>query len=278
MAKRKRRELQHLRQEPSRRKNYQLGGTTTSDIYKPGFPMNLLSNVKFFAIIGVVVAVLMVVGALLTTAGGNDEGDPDDLPTPTPAASVTADASATASTTPAAKTFEKAETVIDAAAKTYTATVKTNKGDFVIELYADKAPNTVNSFVFLAQEGFFNSVTFHRVIDGFIIQAGDPTATGGGGPGYQTADEPNQERNLKYTLSMAKVGGQSVFGSQFFINLKDNPSLDYDNPTVNKYYPFGKVVSGTDVVDAIGKVKTGAGDKPVEAVVITGVEITEKAK
>lgn len=278
MAKRKRRELQHLRQEPSRRKNYQLGGTTTSDIYKPGFPMNLLSNVKFFAIIGVVVAVLMVVGALLTTAGGNDEGDPDDLPTPTPAASVTADASATASTTPAAKTFEKAETVIDAAAKTYTATVKTNKGDFVIELYADKAPNTVNSFVFLAQEGFFNSVTFHRVIDGFVIQAGDPTATGGGGPGYQTADEPNQERNLKYTLSMAKVGGQSVFGSQFFINLKDNPSLDYDNPTVNKYYPFGKVVSGTDVVDAIGKVKTGAGDKPVEAVVITGVEITEKAK
>jgi cyclophilin family peptidyl-prolyl cis-trans isomerase len=278
VAKRKRRELQHLRQEPSRRKNYQLGGTTTSDIYKPGFPMNLLSNVKFFAIIGVVVAVLMVVGALLTTAGGNDEGDPDDLPTPTPVASVTADASATASTTPAAKTFEKAETVIDAAAKTYTATVKTNKGDFVIELYADKAPNTVNSFVFLAQEGFFNSVTFHRVIDGFVIQAGDPTATGGGGPGYQTADEPNQERNLKYTLSMAKVGGQSVFGSQFFINLKDNPSLDYDNPTVNKYYPFGKVVSGTDVVDAIGKVKTGAGDKPVEAVVITGVEITEKAK
>lgn len=278
MAKRKRRELQHLRQEPSRRKNYQLGGTTTSDIYKPGFPMNLLSNVKFFAIIGVVVAVLMVVGALLTTAGGNDDGDPDDLPTPTPAASVTADASATASTTPAAKTFEKAETVIDAAAKTYTATVKTNKGDFVIELYADKAPNTVNSFVFLAQEGFFDTVTFHRVIDGFIIQAGDPTATGGGGPGYQTADEPNQERNLKYTLSMAKVGGQSVFGSQFFINLKDNPSLDYDNPTVNKYYPFGKVVSGTDVVDAIGKVKTGAGDKPVEAVVITGVEITEKAK
>lgn len=278
MAKRKRRELQHLRQEPSRRKNYQLGGTTTSDIYKPGFPMNLLGNVKFFAIIGVVVAVLMVVGALLTTAGGNDEGDPDDLPTPTPAASVTADASATASTTPAAKTFEKAETVIDATTKTYTATVKTNKGDFVIELYADKAPNTVNSFAFLAQEGFFDTVTFHRVIDGFIIQAGDPTATGGGGPGYQTADEPNQERNLKYTVSMAKVGGQSVFGSQFFINLKDNPSLDYDNPTVNKYYPFGKVVSGTDVVDAIGKVETGAGDKPVEAVVITGVEITETAK
>jgi len=278
VAKRKRRELQHLRQEPSRRKNYQLGGTTTSDIYKPGFPMNLLSNVKFFAAIGVVVAVLMVLGAILTTTGGEDEGDPDKLPTPTPAASTTPDGSATASSTPSTKSFEKAETVIDAATKSYSATVKTSKGDFVIELFAEKAPNTVNSFVFLAKQGFFDGITFHRVIDGFVIQGGDPTGTGGGGPGYQTADEPNEERNLKYTLSMAKVGGQAVFGSQFFINLKDNPSLDYDNPTVNKYYPFGKVVSGTEVVDAIGKVKTGTGDKPVEPVTITGIEINEKAK
>ncbi len=77
---------------------------------------------------------------------------------------------------------------------------------------------------------------------------------------------------------MAKVGGQSVFGSQFFINLKDNPSLDFDNPTVNKYYPFGKVVSGQEVVDAIGKVPTGAGDKPTEPVIITDIEIKEEPK
>lgn len=277
MPKRKRRELQHLRQEPSRRKNYRLGGTAPTEIYKPGFPMNLLGNVKFFAIVGVVVAVLMVGGALLTTRNLN-QGDPDSLPTNTPAASATADGSATASPTTTSKTFSKAETVIDATTKKYSATVKTSKGDFVIQLDADKAPNTVNSFVFLAQQDYFDGVTFHRVIDNFVIQGGDPTGTGGGGPGYTTADEPNQERNLKYTVSMAKVGGQSVFGSQFFINLKDNPSLDFDNPTVNKYYPFGKVVSGQEVVDAIGKVPTGAGDKPIEPVVITDIEIKEEPK
>lgn len=265
-----------MRQEPSRRKNYQVG-STTSEIYKPGFPMNLLGNVKFFAIVGIVVAVLMVGGALLTT-GGLDQGDPDILPTNTPTSSETPDGSATASPTTAVKSFAQAETVIDATAKTYAATIKTTKGDFVIELFADKAPNTVNSFVFLAQQDYFDGIIFHRVIDNFVIQGGDPTGTGGGGPGYQTADEPNEERNSTYTVSMAKVGGQAVFGSQFFINLKDNPSLDYDNPTVNKYYPFGKVVSGQDVVDAIGKVPTAAGDKPIEPVVINDVEITEEDK
>lgn len=277
MPKRKRRELQHLRQEPSRRKNYQLGSTAPTDIYRPGFPMNLLGNVKFFAIVGVVVAVLMVGGALLTQTN-LDQGDPDILPTNTPSSSQTPDGSVTASPTPAVKSFEKAETVIDATTKKYSATVKTSKGDFVIELDAEKAPNTVNSFVFLAQQDYFDGIIFHRVIDNFVIQGGDPTGTGGGGPGYQTADEPNEVRNLKYTVSMAKVGGQAVFGSQFFINLKDNPSLDFDNPTVNKYYPFGKVVSGQDVVDAIGKVPTAAGDKPIDPVTITDVEITETAK
>lgn len=277
MPKRKRRELQHLRQEPSRRKNYQLGSTAPNEIYKPGFPMNLLGNVKFFAIVGVVVAVLMVGGALLTTSN-LDQGDPDSLPTNTPTSSATADPSATASPTTTTKSFQKAETVIDATTKKYSATVKTSKGDFVIQLDAEKAPNTVNSFVFLARQDYFDGITFHRVIDNFVIQGGDPTGTGGGGPGYTTADEPNQERNLKYTVSMAKVGGQSVFGSQFFINLKDNPSLDFDNPTVNKYYPFGKVVSGQEVVDAIGKVPTGAGDKPTEPVIITDIEIKEEPK
>lgn len=277
MPKRKRRELQHLRQEPSRRKNYQLGSTAPSEIYRPGFPMNLLGNVKFFAIVGVVVAVIMVGGALLTTSN-LDQGDPDSLPTNTPTTSATAGGSTTASPTTTTKSFQKAETVIDAATTKYSATVKTSKGDFVIELDADRAPNTVNSFVFLAQQDYFDGVTFHRVVDNFVIQAGDPTGTGGGGPGYTTADEPNEERNLKYTVSMAKVGGQTVFGSQFFINLKDNPSLDFDNPTVNKYYPFGKVVSGQEVVDAIGKVPTGTGDKPIEPVIITDIEIKEEPK
>lgn len=277
MPKRKRRELQHLRQEPSRRRTYQLSHASPSEIYKPGFPMNVLGDVRWFAVIGVVVAVAMVVTAVLTT-GGLDRGNPDALPTATPAATDTAQASPTGSPTPAPKQFEKAEQVIDAAKNTYTATFKTSKGDFTVRLFADVAPNTVNSFVFLAKQGYFDNTIFHRVVSNFVIQGGDPTATGTGGPGYQTQDEPNELRNKKGTIAMAKVSGQTQFGSQFFINLKDNPSLDFDNPSANKFYPFGEVISGMDVVEAIGKVQVGQGDRPIETVKITTIEITETPK
>jgi len=277
VPKRKKRELHHLRQEPSRRRTYQLSHASPSEIYKPGFPMNILGDVRWFAIVGVVVAVAMVVTAVLTT-GGLDQGNPDALPTATPTASATADASPTGSPTPAPKQFEKAEQVIDAEKYTYSATFKTSKGDFTVRLFADVAPNTVNSFVFLAKQGFYNNTTFHRVVSNFVIQGGDPTGTGTGGPGYQTQDEPNELRNKKGTIAMAKVSGQTQFGSQFFINLKDNPSLDYDNPSANKFYPFGEVVSGMDVVEAIGRVQVGQGDRPVEPVIISTIEITETPK
>lgn len=277
MPKRKKRELHHLRQEPSRRRTYQLSHASPSEIYKPGFPMNILGDVRWFAIVGVVVAVAMVVTAVLTT-GGLDQGNPDALPTPTPTVAATADASPTGSPTPAPKQFEKAEQVIDAQKYTYSATFKTSKGDFTVRLFADVAPNTVNSFVFLAKQGFYNNTTFHRVVSNFVIQGGDPTGTGTGGPGYQTQDEPNELRNKKGTIAMAKVSGQTQFGSQFFINLKDNPSLDYDNPSANKFYPFGEVVSGMDVVEAIGRVQVGQGDRPIEPVTISAIEITETPK
>ncbi len=277
MPKRKRRELQHLRQEPSRRRTYQLSHASPSEIYRPGFPMNILGDVRWFAVIGVVVAAAMVVTAVLTT-GGLDQGNPDALPSPSPAATETAQASPTGSPTPAPKQFEKAEQVIDATKNTYTATFKTSKGDFTVRLFADVAPNTVNSFVFLAKQGYFDNTIFHRVVSNFVIQGGDPTATGTGGPGYQTQDEPNELRNKKGTISMAKVSGQTQFGSQFFINLKDNPSLDYDNPSANKFYPFGEVISGMDVVEAIGRVQVGQGDRPIEPVSIRTIEITETPK
>jgi len=277
VPKRKKRELHHLRQEPSRRRTYQLSHASPSEIYKPGFPMNILGDVRWFAIVGVVVAVAMVVTAVLTT-GGLDQGNPDALPTPTPTVAATADASPTGSPTPAPKQFEKAEQVIDAQKYTYSATFKTSKGDFTVRLFADVAPNTVNSFVFLAKQGFYNNTTFHRVVSNFVIQGGDPTGTGTGGPGYQTQDEPNELRNKKGTIAMAKVSGQTQFGSQFFINLKDNPSLDYDNPSANKFYPFGEVVSGMDVVEAIGRVQVGQGDRPIEPVTISAIEITETPK
>ncbi|MGE0598568.1 MAG: peptidylprolyl isomerase [Dehalococcoidia bacterium] len=276
MAKKRKRELHHLRQESSRRKNYQLGNTNPSEFYKPGFPMNIFGNVRIFAIIGVVAGVAMVGTAFLTNRARNANDNSNvDLATETPAASVTVDGSATAVPSVTPKTFSAAEQVVDPAKK-YVATIKTSKGDIVIDLFADKAPKTVNSFVFLAQQGYFDGITFHRVVKDFVIQAGDPTGSGTGGPGYSTADEPNEISNTRGTLSMAKVSGATEFGSQFFINLKNNTALDYNNPSANKFYPFAEVTSGMDVVDAIGASPVGANDKPNPPIVIESVTVEEK--
>ncbi|MGE3075769.1 MAG: peptidylprolyl isomerase [Dehalococcoidia bacterium] len=276
MAKKRKRELHHLRQESSRRKNYQLGNTNPNEFYKPGFPMNIFGNVRIFAIIGVVAGVAMVGTAFLTSRARDAKDNSNiDLPTETPAASVTVDGSATAVPSVTPKSFTAAEQVVDPAKK-YVATIKTSKGEIVVDLFADKAPKTVNSFVFLAQQGYFDGITFHRVVKDFVIQAGDPTGTGTGGPGYSTADEPNEIANTRGTLSMAKVSGASEFGSQFFINLKNNTALDYNNPSANKFYPFGEVTSGMDVVDAIGASPVGAGDKPNPPIVIESVTVQEQ--
>ncbi len=120
--------------------------------------------------------------------------------------------------------------------KTYTATLETDSGSIVINLFADKTPNTVNNFVFLAREGFYNGTIFHRVIDGFMVQGGDPTGTGRGGPGYQFADEfhPALRHNKPGILSMANAG-PGTNGSQFFITHVPTGWLD------NKHSVFGEV-------------------------------------
>lgn len=171
--------------------------------------------------------------------------------------------------------FEQAEQVTEPG-KTYTATVKTTEGDFVVELDAEGAPNTVNSFVFLAREGFFDGITFHRVVEDFVVQAGDPTGAGSGGPGYETKDEPNEVSNTRGTISMAKTPGADEFGSQFFINLKDNTGLDFDNEKGDKFYPFGKIVSGMEVVDKIGAAKVDARGRPEPPIVINTVTVEAK--
>lgn len=234
--------------------------------------MNLLGNVRLFALIGVVVVVSFVVAAILTNRN-TTANDKVALPTATPTAA--SDSSVTPSATATALQFTAADQVIDAT-KQYTATLKTSKGDIVVKLYADKAPNTVNSFVFLAQKGFFDNIIFHRVVKNFVVQGGDPQGTGQGGPGYTTKDEPNEIANKRGTLSMAKVSGASEFGSQFFINVKDNPSLDYNNPSANKFYPFGEVTSGMDVVDAIANTAVDAASKPTTPITITSVAIEAK--
>jgi cyclophilin family peptidyl-prolyl cis-trans isomerase len=154
-------------------------------------------------------------------------------------------------------------------AKRYTATMDTTKGSIVIELDAVGAPRTVNSFVFLAREGFYDGVAFHRIIPGFVVQGGDPEGTGSGGPGYRFPDElPKPGRYQVGSLAMANAGPDTN-GSQFFIvSGPDGASLP------PQYSLFGAVVSGGDVVSAIDATGSRSG-KPTERVVIETVTIEE---
>ncbi len=156
--------------------------------------------------------------------------------------------------------------------------VKTNKGDFTIELFLEESPITAGNFKKLAEEGFYNGTRFHRVIANFMIQGGDPQSKdlalqdrwGTGGPGYAIEDEFIEGlSNVRGTLSMANSGPQSG-GSQFFINVVDNTNLDWDKePAQSKHPVFGKIVDGMDVVDAIVNSPTGDADRPLEEIIIT---------
>jgi peptidylprolyl isomerase len=159
------------------------------------------------------------------------------------------------------------------------ATLKTNKGDIVIELFDKVTPNTVANFVKLAKEGFYDGVKFHRVIKDFMIQGGDPLTKeesqmhrwGTGGPGYKFNDEITaMNSNASGTISMANAG-PNTNGSQFFINLRDNHFLN------SKHTSFGQVISGVEVAKAIEAAPTGPGDRPLEHVVINSVVIEEGA-
>jgi len=144
--------------------------------------------------------------------------------------------------------------------------METSMGNITIQLY-DDMPITTENFVKLVKSGFYNGVIFHRVIDGFMIQGGDPTGTGAGGPGYTIKDEfTDHNRNDRGTISMANAG-PNTGGSQFFINLVNNNFLDSKHPA------FGKVIEGMDVVDAIGKVSTDSSDRPVTDVKIIKAEM-----
>ena len=155
-------------------------------------------------------------------------------------------------------------------ARTYTAEMVTSLGSMTIHLDAAAAPLTVNNFVFLARYHYYEGIIFHRIINGFMCQGGDPTGTGRGGPGYRFADElPQPGRYEIGSLAMANAG-PNTNGSQFF--LISGPSGVGLPP---QYSLFGKVVKGLEVVEAMQNVATGPGDKPLEDVVITSVTITE---
>jgi cyclophilin family peptidyl-prolyl cis-trans isomerase len=149
------------------------------------------------------------------------------------------------------------------------ATLQTNHGPIELELHDDDAPKTVENFRKLAGDGFYDGVIFHRVIPDFMIQGGDPTGTGMGGPGYTFEDEFNDHKVERGALAMANAG-PNTNGSQFFVvTAEATPWLD------GKHTVFGRVTSGMDVVDAISQVDTDANDKPREAVVIERVELVD---
>ncbi|MEK9658635.1 MAG: peptidylprolyl isomerase [Chloroflexota bacterium] len=152
-------------------------------------------------------------------------------------------------------------------AKRYIATFKTGKGEFTVHLFADKAPKTVNNFVFLAREGFYDNTTFHRVIPGFMAQAGDPTGTGRGGPGYRFNDEfgAGLRHDAPGVLSMANAG-PNTNGSQFFITHDATPHLD------GRHAVFGKVQKGLDVLLSIAPRDPMTASKPGESLVTITIE------
>lgn len=158
--------------------------------------------------------------------------------------------------------------------KVYTATLETNKGSIEVEFYPKDAPNTVNNFVCLAEDGYFDQTPFHRIVKGFVIQGGDPTGTGSGSPGYQFNDEPIARDYERGILAMANAG-PNTNGSQFFIVLEDLRGRLPKNYTI-----FGRVTEGLDVVDTIANTPTATGrsgekSTPTEPVTLEKVTISE---
>jgi len=167
------------------------------------------------------------------------------------------------------KQYDSAPDLAIDLSKSYSATLDTNHGEIVIEFDPERAPQTVNNFVFLANEGFYDGVIFHRVIENFMIQGGDPTGTGQGGPGYRFRDEIEGSGSYtRGTVAMANAG-PNTNGSQFFI-------VHRDTGLPHSYTIFGKVTEGMDAVDSIASSDTDNSDRPHDDVVINKVTVAEE--
>jgi peptidyl-prolyl cis-trans isomerase B (cyclophilin B) len=154
------------------------------------------------------------------------------------------------------------------------AIISTDLGDMTVELWTDVAPNHVTNFLKLGRSGFYNNLSFHRIIPGFVVQGGCPKGDGTGGPGHQLKNEFNKRQHVPGTLSMARSSDPDSAGSQFFICLTREKCRSLDG----QYTAFGQVVTGMDVVEKLGKVKTGAGDRPLQPVKLRGVKPIEGEK
>ena len=220
------------------------------------------------------VLILCLACALLVAAcGEDDDGGGEAAATPAPTEAAPAGCEAAEAPEPKGEgKLPKPKATLDPA-KTYVATVATNCGDFEITLDAKRAPKTGGSFQSLAEKGFYDGTTFHRIVAGFVIQGGDPKGDGTGGPGYSVVEAP--PKDLVYTkgvVAMAKTGTEpaGTSGSQFFVVTAEDAQLPPD------YALLGKVTGGQDVVDKIGVVEIDpATEQPVEPVVIQSVKVTE---
>ncbi len=234
------------------------------------------------AIIALPLALLMLLGCVLQTTEPEDPAATEavastvpatrtSVPTATRAPTLTASAIGAGSTGRTSYSSPPAMT-LDTASD-YAAHFYTNHGNFQVKLLSDQAPVTVNSFVFLAKQGFYNGLIFHRVIEGFMIQGGDPNGDGTGGPGYYFQDEivPGLVFDAPGKLAMANAG-PNTNGSQFFITTVPTPHLN-GNHTI-----FGVVIDGQSVVDEISRVSTGAWDAPLSRVEIERIDIIQSPR
>jgi peptidylprolyl isomerase len=217
-------------------------------------------------------AVLLVLALALTGCEREQVNDDGSAASPPPASSEDSSEEA-GSDGGGAKSWDAPPKMALEDGVTYTATLKTNKGEMVVDLFADEAPNAVNNFVFLANERFYDGVVFHRIIKDFMVQTGDPEGTGGGGPGYTIEDDKTTRDYERGIVAMANTGQPNSAGSQFFI-------VHNDTDLPKTYSIFGQVTKGLDVLDAIANTPVepnaqGEPSSPTETVTLEQVRITE---
>jgi cyclophilin family peptidyl-prolyl cis-trans isomerase len=237
--------------------------------------MNLIKSTKLIPL------TLIALTVLVSACGNKPTESTGGTTTPKSGASAPASSSASPVSTPAAapKQWSKAPDMVIDPNKTYQAEVTTSKGSFTIDLFAKEAPKTVNNFVFLSKEGFYNNVTFHRIIKTFMIQTGDPQGTGRGGPGYKFADELKTTHKYEPGIVAMANSGANTNGSQFFICSGDDCKNLNQKPD---YSIFGKVTQeGMATIAKIAETPVEMGgestpSKPKEKVTITAIAIKEK--
>lgn len=270
------RRRQRRRQRQRARRSQLRGYDPAGPVEFPGIFGWLQRRQRLLFAVGIMVLVVSLGGVFITTQFGNQSPEPTPTPTPTEVA-ATAEATPTAEPTPEPTPTPDADGVLRSygeppameidPSNRYEALIRTERGDIRVELLPQEAPGYVNNFVFLARNRFYDGLTFHRVLPGFVAQGGDPTGGGAGGPGYNLEEETNELPFDAGVLSMAK--STTVSGSQFFITLEATPFLEPD------FTVFGRVIEGLDVARSLTAREPGPGAPPADR--ILGIEITETA-